>query len=219
MNSRTMRFVITSMFLAVCTSLGQSQDKIPIGGIVYNYVGHVYIDPTTGTGEVAGYFASIAGIENPFADPAHPGEANAFFTYKSDPLQFTNLPADIDTGITLLNSGNWHIYFNPSPNGNWNDPDSFSQGQLIADLNHNGLELVSTGAGHQGVFSGELLASYEFTYVNGENFDFGKFFPNGITNFSSATNTTLAHGVPGFAVVFADAGWAVAKGHKNPSGN
>lgn len=218
MNRCPVHFLILTVLVAF-VSQAQPQDKIPIGGIVYNYVGHVYIDPTTGTGEVAGYFPSIAGIENAFADPSHPSEANAFFTYKSDRLQFTNLPADVDTGITILNSGNWHIYFNPSPSGNWSDPESFSHGQLIADLNHNALQLVSVGPGHQAVFSGELLTSYEFTYVNGKKFDFAKFFPDGITNFSSATNTIVPGGVPGFFVVFADAGWAVAKGHKGSPGD
>lgn len=187
-----------------------AQDKIPIGGIVYNYAGRVYIS-SDGTGQVAGYFASIAGIESPFTDNGAPSEATAFFTYRSDPLPFTALAADGDTGITILGAGKWHIYFNPTPAGSWSDPSSFSQGQLIADLNHNALELVSIGtAAHQGVFSGELLASYDFTY-NGKEFNFAKFFPDGITNFSSATNTPVS--TSGFALVFPDAGWGVAKGH------
>ena len=186
--------------------------RIPVGGIVYNYVGHVYINPVTGAGEVAGYFPSIAGIESPFKGA--PSEATASFTYRSDPLTFTDLPADVDTAITILNAGKWHIYFNLNPAGNWTDPASFSQGQLVADLNHNALELVNNvpAGTHQAVFAGDLLASYDFVYV-GRTLNFVEFFPDGITNFSSATNTLVPGGASGFAIVFADAGWAVAKGH------
>jgi hypothetical protein len=190
-----------------------SQTKIPVGGMVYNYVGHAYINPTTGSGEVAGYFSSIAGIETPF-DGA-PSEATAYFTYRSEPLTFTALPADVDTALTLLNAGKWHIYFSSNPASSptsWADPASFSQGQLVADLDHTALQIVSSGPVHQAVFSGELLASYDFVYA-GRTINFAQFFPNGITNFGSATNTLVQGGAPGFPIVFADAGWAVAKGH------
>ena len=189
-----------------------SQSRVSTGTIVYNYVGRIYIDPTTGTGQVAGYFASIAGIDNPFLGT--PSEATALFTYRSEPLRFTTLPNDVDTGITLLGAGKWHIYYNANPAGKWNDPSSFSQGQVVADLTHNALQIVSSGPAHAAVFSGELLASYDFVY-GGKTLNFAKAFPDGITNFSFATNTV----VPGpneFPVTFADAGWSVAKGHTHP---
>lgn len=207
------KLLIFALVLAGWIPQALSQSKIPIGGIVYNYVGHVYINPMTGTGEVAGYFSSIAGIEILFQGT--PSEATAYFTYRSDPLTFTNLPADVDTAITLLNAGKWHIYFNSDPAshpGNWADPASFSHGQLVADLNHNALQIVSSGPVHQAVFAGELLASYDFVDA-GRTLNFAAFFPDGITNFSSATNTLVQGGAPGFPIVFADAGWAVAKGH------
>jgi hypothetical protein len=211
MKPRIQLLVFTTV-LAAWVPQALSQTKIPIGGIVYNYVGHVYINPATGTGEVAGYFASIAGIEKPFNGA--PSEATAYFTYRSDPLTFTALPADVDTAITILSAGKWHIYFNPNPAGNWADPGSFSQGQLVADLNHNALELVSNvPAGmHQAVFAGDLLASYDFVYA-GRKLNFAEFFPDGITNFSSATNTLVPGGTSEFPIAFADAGWAIAKGH------
>jgi hypothetical protein len=209
------QFLVLVLILAagMPQALAQTKTKIPIGGVVYNYAGHVYIDPATGMGEVAGYFSSIAGIENAFQGA--PSEATAYFTYRSDPLTFTALPADVDTAMTLLNAGSWHIYFNSNPAShpaNWADPGSFSQGQLVADLNHNALQIVSSGPVHQAIFSGELLASYDFVYT-GKTLNFAEFFPDGITNLSSATNTLVQGGAPGLPIVFADAGWAVAKGH------
>lgn len=213
MKPYTFRSLVFMALLTGWIPQALSQTRIPVGGVVYNYAGHVYINPVTGIGEVAGYFSSIAGTDNPFQGA--PSEATAYFTYRSDPLTFIALPADVDTAMTLLNAGKWHIYFNSNPAshpGNWADPASFAQGQLVADLDHNALQIVSSGPVHQAVFSGELLASYDFVYA-GKTLNFAHFFADGITNFSSATNTLVPGGAQGFPVVFADAGWAVAKGH------
>jgi hypothetical protein len=208
MYRHALHVLVAAAVLACSVPAALSQNQVSIGTIVYNYVGRIYIDPTTGTGQVAGYFSSIAGIDNPFL--GSPSEATAFFTYRSDTLQFKTLPNDVDTGITLLDAGKWHIYYNPNPAGNWNDPSSFSQGQLVADLTHNALQIVSSGPAHAAVFSGELLASYDFVF-QGKTLNFANVFPHGITNFSFATNTVVA-GPQQFPITFADAGWAVAKG-------
>lgn len=210
MNRRALPILFILGILASLVPAAVSENRVSTGTIVYNYVGRIYIDPATGTGQVAGYFPSIASIGIDKAFQGTPTEATAFFTYRSEPLRFTNLPSDGDTAITLLDAGKWHIYFNPNPASNWNEPSSFSQGQLIADLTHNALAIVSTGQAHQAVFSGELLAGYDFVF-NGKNLNLADFFPDGITNFSSATNTVV-RGPSDFPVTFPDAGWAVAKG-------
>lgn len=86
---------------------------------------------------------------------------------------------------------------------------SFAQGQLIADLTHNALQIVSAGPAHQAVFSAELLASYPLE-ADGMRLNLAELIPGGVTNFSFATNT-LAPGPPQFPLTFADAGWGVAK--------
>lgn len=99
--------------LMLCAAFGAGiqqtvcQERLSAGSIAYNYVGRVYIDPATGTGLVAGYFVSIAGIDHPFQGPR--SEATAIFTYRSDPLHFSALPPDVDTATTVLNASNWHI--------------------------------------------------------------------------------------------------------------
>ena len=209
MHRRTLLILVIATLLAPGAPQAQSQNRLSIGTIVYNYVGRIYIDPATGSGQVAGYFTSIAGIDKAFLGA--PSEATAFFTYRSEPLHFQTVPNDVDTSITLLDAGKWHIYYNPNPAGNWNDPSSFSQGQVVADLTHNALQIVSSGPAHAAVFSGELLASHDFVF-GGKTLNFASFFPNGVTNFSFATNTVVA-GPSEFPITFADAGWAVAKGH------
>lgn len=213
MNQHSLHVFVLVAALAAGTPQAVSQDRLSAGTIAYNYVGRVYINPVSGTGEVAGYFASIAGIQNSFKGV--PGEGTAFFTYRSEPLQFTAFPLDVDTAITLLNAGKWHIYYNPNPAGNWNDPSSFSQGQVVADLTHNALEIVSAGRTHSAVFSGKLLDSYDFV-ITGKALNFADFFPKGITNFSFATNTVVPVSSE-FPVTFADAGWGVASHADDPT--
>jgi hypothetical protein len=209
MHRRALQILVATVVLACGIPLALAHSRLSTGTIVYNYVGRIYIDPATGAGQVAGYFTSIAGIDKAFLGA--PSEATAFFTYRSEPLHFQTVPNDVDTSITLLDAGKWHIYYNPNPAGNWNDPGSFSQGQVVADLTHNALQIVSSGPAHAAVFSGELLASHDFVF-GGKTLNFASFFPNGVTNFSFATNTVVA-GPSEFPVTFADAGWGVAKGH------
>jgi hypothetical protein len=78
-------------------------------------------------------------------------------------------------------------------------------------MDHNALELVTAGPAHYGVFSGALLASYDFVFER-KKLNFVHFFPSGITNFSFATNT-VAPGPPQFSVTFADAGWGGEGAH------
>jgi hypothetical protein len=208
MNRLTLRFLVTFLILVGSVGRGSAQNKIPIGGVVYNYVGRVYINPETGDGEVAGYFVEIAGIQSPFQGA--PSEATAYFTFRSDPLHSTVLPPNGDLTVTVLNYGKWHIYYNPNPVGDWNHPSSFSRGQLIADLDHNALEEVSVGPVTTSIFSGALLASYDFVY-GGTKYNFADFFPDGITNFGTATNTPQT-GTAGLPIALPFAGSAIAKG-------
>ena len=208
MNHLKLRFFVTFLILIDSVVCGVAQNRIPIGGVVYNYAGRAYVNPATGDGEVAGYFVEIAGIEMPFQGA--PSEATAYFTFRSDPLHSTELPPDGDLTVTILNYGKWHIYFNPKPAGDWSDPSSFSQGQLIADLDHNALEEVSVGPVTTDVFSGALLASYDFVYQK-RKYNLADFCPDGITNFGTNSNTPQT-GTAELPLAFPFAGSAIAKG-------
>jgi hypothetical protein len=98
-----------------------------------------------GTGEGAGYFTFIEGIPDPlFIDRRAPSEATAFFTFTTAP--FSTVPILNGNVIALLHPpGNFYVYLNPTPDGNWNDFKTFAQGQLIATLEFGTTQDVSTG--------------------------------------------------------------------------
>jgi|SRR5215469_2045983 len=82
MSRRVLQICIVAAALATVVPQALSQSRISIDTIAYNYVGPICIDPASGTGQVAGYFASIAGIDSAFQ--ATPSETTALFTYRSE---------------------------------------------------------------------------------------------------------------------------------------
>jgi hypothetical protein len=190
-----------------------AQKRVPAGGIVWNYVARVYFNPNNGTGQVAGYFTYFPGVDGLFA--GSPSEATARFTFRSDTLQLQPVPTEGSLSVILANSGEWRIYFNPTPAGNWSDLDSFSRGQVAAVLTHGAKELISTGASGTSMFSGDVLESHDFVF-NGQKLNLGKIFPDGITNFSTISNLPVS-GTPEFPVGLPYAGSAIAKGPEPPT--
>lgn len=89
------------------------------------------------------------------------------------------------------------MYFNGSPNGDWNNPDSFSSGRLVATFTRRQpLLVINVGTMFNAFSSSELTASHEFVF-NGQTVDFKSLFPNGLTWLETATSTFLP-GPPGF---------------------
>ena len=103
------------------------------GSLATNFVGRFYFSPTTLQGFVVGYLPDIAGIAGPLFD-GPPGEGTAYFTFRSNVFQFTQLPTNGDLQLFLLSPGAYAIYFNATPMGDWSDPDTFSSGQPIAQF-------------------------------------------------------------------------------------
>jgi hypothetical protein len=76
----------------------------------------------------------------------------------------------------------WGVYFDETPDGNWADPDSFSDGKRVATFKESALlstTITSTGTGFN-VFSSRLIWSKSFRF-NGQKVDFKKLVPNGVT--------------------------------------
>jgi hypothetical protein len=190
-----------------------AQKRVPAGAIVWNCVARVYFNPNNGTGQVAGYFTYFPGVDGLFAGA--PSEATARFTFRSDTLQLQPVPAEGALSVILANAGEWRIYFNPAPAGNWSDLDSFSRGQVAAVLTHGAKELISTGTVGTTMFSGDVLESHDFV-LNGQKLNLGKIFPDGITNFSTISNLPVS-GTPEFPVGLPYAGSAIAKGPEPPT--
>ena len=117
-----------------------------------------------GTGEGAGYFTFIEGIPGPlFTDPRAPSEATAFFTFTTAPFSTVRI-VNGNVSALLHPPGNFYVYLNPTPNGNWMDFKTFAQGQLIATLEFGTTQDVSTGSVQIGYTSASLVESSDFQF-------------------------------------------------------
>jgi hypothetical protein len=185
-------------------------------------VGRVYFD-ANGNGQVAGYFSDINGIgaSNSLFNGA-PSESTAFFTFRSDTLTFTPLPSNGDITLLLGTAGKYDIYYNPNPQGDWSNPDSFSAGQQfpghpIAQFKRpEFLDLqFESFSFSQHAITETLVASQDFIF-GGYKYNFNQLTPGGITLYNYVSNTPLP-AVAGFPLVLPYAGncVAVAGGDRN----
>ena len=182
---------------------------LPAGRIFGHYVGRAFTD-NSGNFVVYGYYAYLDGIPGPFFNGS-PGEGTAFFTFRSSPLVFpavlvngSILWAPQEAGATLS------IYFNASPHGDWNNPDSFSSGQLIATfVRSQGFFIcngnITLGNTCSDVVSDKLLFSADFTF-KGQKSNLGTLIPAGVSTFTPMLDQSF----PGFAAVYV--GYHVAMG-------
>jgi len=184
-----------TMLLMGWLPLAEAQ-QIPSSAVACYLVGRFYVDPTTGKGEVAGYFTDINGIgESDSLFKGMPSESTAYFTFRAM-LSITSLtsPPSKNGDITLLlgSSGTYDIYYNPKPKGDWSNPDTFSDGQLIAHFRRP--EFLSlqfdSFSFTQHAITETLVSSQAFTF-NGHRYDFKELTPGGITLYNYVSNTPL----------------------------
>jgi len=181
------------------------------GSLATNFVGRFYFNPTTLQGFVVGYLPDITGIAGPlFNGP--PGEGTAYFTFRSNVFQFTQLPTNGDLQLFLLSPGTYAIYFNHTPIGDWSKPDTFSSGQPIAQFKRpEGLVLEFTDIGTHVI--GEDLVSTQPFIFHGNKYDFRSIAPGGLTLFNTLSATPLpGDGISGFPLIFPYAGSGIAVG-------
>jgi hypothetical protein len=181
-------------------------DPTPAGAVSCHFSGRAYQTFDTsgqGAGEVAGYFTDIEGISDPlFNGP--PSEKTAFLTFRSN--QFTLTPLGQNGSIQLyrVSAGTFNIYFNPKPDGNCNNPDTFSgdssfPGNPIAHFErHESLFYRTETLGRHDVT--EYLASTKPFILNGHKYDFKVITPVAVTLNETFSNTPEA-GITGFPIV------------------
>jgi hypothetical protein len=187
--------------------------KTPANHVVWQHVGRIYLNPDTGKAIYAGYLVHINGISTSlFSGP--PGEGTAYFTFKTDVLQLTPLPNNGDISLYFVSAGTFSVYYNPSPKGDWDDPDTFSCGQLIATFERTESLYPVIGPIGFHSLSESLVSSQNFTF-EGQTFNFSRISPDGITFAQFFSSTPLAGaGITGYSVVFPGAGAVTAVGSR-----
>ena len=188
----------------------QERSKTPPARVVFHHVARALVNFGTGTGQVIGYLSTIDGVTGSLFSGT-PGEATAFFTFRTDTFSFTPLAPNGDILLTLLSPGALNVYFNPSPANDWSKPDSFSGGQLVATFSRAETMLIAFGPLQTDTASFELESSRDFTF-NGQKLNFKSLAHHGFTLTNTTSSTVIPTVIPDLPISFAFAGHAVAIG-------
>ena len=229
-------FVLTSLLSGVCCPVQAGQgpwveaQQIPAAAVACYFVGRAFLN-ASGQGQVVGYFTDINGIGASDVlfngTPGSPGfkpEHTAFFTFRSDVFSQTPLPLNGDIGLDLVSAGTFNIYYNPKPDGDWSNPDTFSCDQKfpvqpIAQFTRPESLFVQIAQSDvanpppfesisQHTLTETLVSSQSFTF-NGHRYDFSTLVPSGVT-LNELVSNSGAPGVTNFPVGFAYAGNCLA---------
>ena len=223
MNPLSQSRLLIALIAALTTSpfalhADDSHSRAGGASIAYHYVGRVSLNFLTGTGTVYGYLTDLAGI--PSAAPLFqgaPSEATAFLTFRAD-ISFQALPGNGPIGggqfaVTpiLVTPGNFRIYFTPAPAHDWNNPDTFSSGQVAATLARAPELFAVLGSSSINAGSAALQSSSTFP-LNGLPTNLRDVFPNGVTNITTGPTIALPGSTP-TAPIFAFAGYSLVIGN------
>ena len=175
----------------------------------------------TGDGSLAdyGYFLHLTFLDVPLFDGKR-GEATAHFTFAAKP--FTSQPVEnggLSLGIDPV--GEFSLYLQRHPAGNFDDPASFAKGERIATFRRASLVVgttVSAPVGKQtealigtNVFSAHLTASTPFEFGNARH-DIAEHLSRGITQFGTSAETPILPPPTGYDLVLPFTGSAIAIG-------
>ena len=204
-----------SWLLAIAVAVGpslpsQAQEgtKSPAGSILWHFVGRISVNVVNGTADIYGYFTTIAGIPGSLFD-GPPSETTALFTFRAQGST-QPLPTNGNVGITLIDPGDISVYFSPAPNHNWSDPDSFSNGQLVATFARAKAAQVQVGPVIEEAHTATLVSSRDFN-VNQVTLGFADLAPHGVTDKALGSSQPLPSSVfPLLRFPFAGYGIAVA---------
>ena len=142
--------------------------RIPTGQIAGHAIGRGIV-ATDGTIEVIAYYPLFVGVGNELWATSERTEKSAFFALRTG--RFRVLPVQNGrvfysriipvAGDALLSN----IYYHPSPNRNFNRPETFSNGQVITTLRNRGGSIMA-------IEDGELTYSSTAEVVSTEDFSF-----------------------------------------------
>lgn len=190
-----------------------------ISEIVWYVTGRFYAPQNAKTVADYGYFLHLAGVDDALFADRVVSERSAHLTFAAQP--FT--PGGATNGalaIGLDPVGEFSIYLQTAPGGNFDVPDSFAQGERVATFRRVGLVVGTTldsGAPKptpllgSNVFSARLVESRPFRLGNGR-YDFADLVGSGVTQFGLAASAGIEPPPAGFASVVAFTGSAIRFG-------
>ena len=201
-------FLATALLMlaiAVAPALAQ-EGRPPAGRVAYHFVSRLLQSPS-GTFFVIGYVNFLDGVSAPLFTGT-PGEKTALITFRSNVISAAPL---LNGNVVVLNWSSTSapvvkFYLNSSPNGDWNQPDTFSSGPLIGSFSARvGQIVIINGNTAVVTFSNDWVWTRAFS-LGGKMYNLGRLSPGGgtISNYVSAIPVTTT--VSGFPTALTSAG-------------
>ena len=186
-------------------------NKVPAARVVWQLVGKTLLNPGTGAGQVLAYFTFIEGVSDPMFSGA-PAESTAHFTLRSLPFETQFFPHG-DILIGLLGSETFTLHVDPTPDQNFDNPESFSNGQQLASFKRLPAQINFVGPVFTDTFSVTFLSSHTVSWQD-RRINLRQLTPNGVTLAITGSTAFLPTGVPEFpvSVSFGASGVAVGRG-------
>jgi len=164
-----------------------------VGSVAWYVTGRFYVTQDKKV-EDLGYFIHLNGIDGALFS-GDVGESTAHFTFRSQPFK-ANRVTNGSLSLSLDPVGTFGVYFQETPVGNFNDPNTFSQGEEIAVFQRVSVVVgqtlsisnnnVSQALFASNVFTAKLLSSKPFNFC-GKRYDLKELLPNGITQWGTAS--------------------------------
>src|ERR1035438_419554 len=188
---RTIRLrgsILATALLALAASIVPMSAQAgppPAGQVAYHFVARLLEGPSGLF--VIGYVNFLDGVSAPLFDGAA-SEQTALITFRSDVFSAAPL---FNGNVVVLN---WpatpapvvKFYLNNSPSQEWNQPDSFSSGQLIGSFSGRVGQIVITGTTAVVTYSYDWVSTQNFL-LGGKRYNLGRLSPGGgtISNYVS----------------------------------
>jgi len=173
------------------------------GRLTFQYVGRNIVTSVTGPGAgqsfTVGYYTYIAGVSGPlFSGPGTPRAASAYFTFRSEPYSFSTFPNE-NTAVRTVSPGFLiKLYYNQAPDQDFDDADTFSDGQLIATFKVVTSQAIRVDNTAVQEASLELLSSRPFRF-GGKIYMIRAIVPHGVTLMSTGTAVSVDADYTSFA--------------------
>jgi hypothetical protein len=164
-----------------------------------------------------GYFVHLAGVEADLFG-GKPSEKTAHFTFAAEPFSARTVENG-SLNLSLDPVGDFSVYLQDEPAGDFDDPQTFARGQRIATFRRVSVVVGTTveqagAAGKHGliasnVFSARLLISNPFEFA-GRRYDLRYQIGKGVTQFGTAAGVALPHAPKDYTSVVPFSGSAIA---------
>ena len=139
-----------------------------------------------------------------------PAESTAHFTLRSLPFQTQFFPHG-DILIGLLGSETFTLHVDPTPDQDFANPESFSNGQQLASFNRLPAQINFVGPVFTDTFSVTFLSSTTVSWQD-RRINLRQLTPNGVTLTITGSTAFLPTGIPEFPVSVSFGASAVAVG-------